>query len=1449
MPITIVGATSAAVDVQPTITVNVPTGLAAGDVLLGVQHYSYSGSTNHSAATGFTQAAVDVSQPADATAPRIVVYTRVVTNPGAEPASYTFGASTNANNVLFLIAVRGVDTTSIFADSFAAQGTPNATSHTLPTRTLTTNNCLFVGVFTSQYYNTSQNTAWTAPALMSAVIQRSAIFNNGLVAAETRNTGATGTRVATVSNSGSAGKVASFALREAVATDIPVPVSDGLTVTEAASQQVTVQAADTTTISESVAVGIPIDRDDTLTVTEAAFADADTAPQETTTTTELVAFDASLGVSDSGTVTESPHVEASFTVADVPFGVADDVTIINVAADAAAVDETLHIDAQLVVGDSWTLSEGAVVQERYGDLLASIWAVNPGTGALHALPDFTELNLAPTRNGPGTIGLTYPKAGVNAHLLAAAVAADRDLEVEIWTTGSPLGARRGYLQEAAGDDVAEEDELWQFAGGFAELRMAEARVWPQPLVGEISLGDNVSVKQTDVTGPQWTRLVGPLGFVPTEGGEDGPTLSVPQKVLDAVKANAADIPVLADPKRELVLAAASPGDAMHLLLAQARSRGALTDITTSFTGTHDSSGVAWTQQVSARVSPGATYESVLNMLASLGRVEWSVTWTGTQQCLNLYRAEGRGVDRTVGLRPVVLRASRNIAEAPRKWSIRSSSTAMGAVGAEGVYADTNSLDAQSRRGRRIEGWTSSQNLTTEDAVLAYAQRRLGSEKDGTLEVTHGLALVPGEPRPVVAFDIGDWVYSQTATDLERYRVVEWSLTVNAERQMTATVTLNDAFVDEVVRQRQQLDAISSGEVVTGTSEPGESHTGFPMPPTGLVISSGAFNTGIDAYAVVNLGWLAPTINTNGTALTDLQGFRVEWTEEANWEAWRFAADVGAQATSAQWTTAVNLPIRYRVRAYNRSGRSSEWATGSTVHTTESDTDPPGVPSAPVGGGSLGLIDFRWDGLTEDGADMLQAYPDFKWVELHISTSSMFTPDESTLADHIFGKGTYTYSQLPDGTSLNYETTYFCRLVAVDRLDNASDPSGQGSAVPGQVLSPDIFDGAVGSVKLADAAVVTAKIANLAVTDAKIQNLSVGKLTAGILEASMIIGTGKIATGTTGARSEMDSAGFRLYNSAGAMTVQMSSANGSAMISGEYRTSLTTGLRLVFNPNGTQPDEIRFYPASTNQYGRIKTLTSVSPVHPNQAGLVMKAFSPRGDQQSGEVAVFPNYARLAFSNEIEQGTVSSTVITEIHQAGIGGPRVHVTCAPYSSQGDSGIIRLGATDNANVFIQRAVFSIFGSGSNRDGNVKAGCVNRFSYIQYDTGALSVINDTTWINIGANTFVTNSERRAKTDIEAEPFDPIGVISAADWYRYKKRGTLVPGRANPDQLGLMVDEMPDEVLVYNEDQDSWGIDIYGALAVLWGGTRRHIVEIDNLRRELAELRAHVAGRPKLVAA
>jgi hypothetical protein len=82
----------------------------------------------------------------------------------------------------------------------------------------------------------------------------------------------------------------------------------------------------------------------------------------------------------------------------------------------------------------------------------------------------------------------------------------------------------------------------------------------------------------------------------------------------------------------------------------------------------------------------------------------------------------------------------------------------------------------------------------------------------------------------------------------------------------------------------------------------------------------------------------------------------------------------------------------------------------------------------------------------------------------------------------------------------------------------------------------------------------AQIADLAVNNAKIADLEVGKLTAGTLSADILLAS-SIATGTSGARTEMNNSGFYGYNTSGLETFSVSSVTGAVLVSGHIQTGI------------------------------------------------------------------------------------------------------------------------------------------------------------------------------------------------------------------------------------------------------------------------------------------------------
>lgn len=102
------------------------------------------------------------------------------------------------------------------------------------------------------------------------------------------------------------------------------------------------------------------------------------------------------------------------------------------------------------------------------------------------------------------------------------------------------------------------------------------------------------------------------------------------------------------------------------------------------------------------------------------------------------------------------------------------------------------------------------------------------------------------------------------------------------------------------------------------------------------------------------------------------------------------------------------------------------------------------PSTPTVSGTVQGIRVTWDGNNNAG----ETYPPDAFVEVHVSTTSGFTPSTSTLRGRLIGPGMFTVFGLTAGT------TYYARLVGVDAYGNTTTPSVQASSTTGLTTTGD-----------------------------------------------------------------------------------------------------------------------------------------------------------------------------------------------------------------------------------------------------------------------------------------------------------------------------------------------------------------------------------------------------------
>ena len=827
------------------------------------------------------------------------------------------------------------------------------------------------------------------------------------------------------------------------------------------------------------------------------------------------------------------------------------------------------------------------------DLTVSLFAVTPFGNV--ALPDFKKLSFSPQRNSGGSIRLDYPPTGQNFSVLRDAITGGRDIEIEIWTSGTSAGALRGDLDQAEGDDTAEAGP-WAFAGRFLGGRMDQAVILPQD--------------------------PGPL--VPDN--DDNP-----------------DNDKRVNERRELVYSNATAGTVMLTALRIVQDHGWLGEIVWDFTGTHDSDGNPWPQVITTKFSPGATMKQLLDRLVALQLAEWDVVWDGAHRVLRMWVPEGRGDDLTTLPVPVVLRHGQNVLDAPRRWSVRESGTDVLVAGNEGLFAEASDPTAVARRGRRIARFVSANNLIEQNAVNAYATNQLPLITTPLHEVSHGIAFLPGAPRPIVTYDVGDWVFSETAGEYERLRVVQWTLDVDEDRNLSGTVTLNDTVTDQLVRLKAQLEAITAGETVVGTSEPGTDLSDItpPAAPEGLTVSSIAYQdpAHTNTLASVTVGWLPVTTNADGSNYPQVQAARhiiirlgnvdperedtkiyEDWTwpecprvvtdyNDILLAAWTAAGKPGAggnYAAQAAWLqsyvdsfsatpTATDdvagyqvrwapiglgqvggIPssdpfpeadryyyeatpaggirgtsytfggvegganIRIEVRAFDRAGNFGPWA--SIGHDTASDDTPPPRPGPPGLSVWFRTLDINWNGRGLLGEPMPL---DFDHVEVWIGQSADFSTASSTASqavafDPLSPNPQHVANLYAAGThnqpDIPHGVGYYAALRAVDRSGNVSEMSQQtGPATAEQLFSDDLRDSIINDPNMiARETIHTLHVVDGAIINAKIANLAVNDAK---IES---LNVGKLRSGTMIAQVTI-SGKFRTHESDAANRVEFDAA--------------------------------------------------------------------------------------------------------------------------------------------------------------------------------------------------------------------------------------------------------------------------------------------------------------------
>lgn len=878
-------------------------------------------------------------------------------------------------------------------------------------------------------------------------------------------------------------------------------------------------------------------------------------------------------------------------------------------------------------------------------------------------------------------------------------------------------------------------------------------------------------------------------------------------------------------KGELRFDAKNAGEIVNTILTQAQTRGALTGITRDWTTSLDSSGQAWPTTISGYVvSPKTSLLAVLQDLVEKDFLEFEVT---AARVLRVWAPDRRGTDRTLGADPTLFRYGR-VSASPVRHSTRDTVTAVLAIGKDGLSATASDATAQARVGRRIEVGVDAGNIDNQGALTAYAQAALASMTKGQEEIRHPLTFGPGDPRPLAGYDVADKVFSERRGGVRRaVDVQQWTLTAT-QAGITGEVVLNDLIASRLQRLARQVQRITSGGAVIGTSEPMEDDGLAPGSPTSVTASSIAYQDEFQGvtYAAVTVGWSAVTTNTDGSPATDIAGYRVQYAITGVAQVGPEAATLGTlywlEATPAEGVTGTSFTfgeapagteIAIRVAAFDRAGNFGPWAATIAL-TTEADNTPPPRPSAPVVGTWFATLDVTWDGLDEFGAVMPR---DFSHVEVWISRAGSMTlptgasePTEfdplSVTAQHVanlYTAGTWNQPGIPHGVG------WYALLRAVDAAANPSTQSAvAGPATAQKLVQIDLGPNAVGSQQIIDLEVVRAKIADLAVNSAKVESIQAGLVTTGTLVATVTL-TGIIKTASSGLRWEGDPLGLRFYNSAGTKTIELRGDVGNMLITGTLQTALS-GTRLVMNPGGADPDRIDFFPSGS---GNRASITSVTAPADGSAAILIDGGAGSTAGRGRFVAYF---SEAAVTYASAQNGFSRTAVS-CNNNNI------VMWTPQGSNGDVKFWRTNGTNGASLNAQELKITTMSGDGGTCPVVFATGQN--AGVKFDSTIVMAVNSgSVFINMKANAFEVTSSEEAKTDITdiRAVLDPLGLIRNARARAYRMTDRVEDPDLDAElRFGPIAEELPATLQRWSPRADGSGMELSTSLSdqlgVIWG--------------------------------
>jgi hypothetical protein len=464
------------------------------------------------------------------------------------------------------------------------------------------------------------------------------------------------------------------------------------------------------------------------------------------------------------------------------------------------------------------------------------------------------------------------------------------------------------------------------------------------------------------------------------------------------------------------------------LLQAAQARGTIPFVTTIMSPGADSFGNPWIDSESVQIANGTDLYTLLQAHTAMVNASF-VMQPGFQLQVGLPEpgAVTLGVDRS---KQVVFHESSD-EQAKQRMRVRDSiANLIGVVNADGRTVTADNTSSVALWGQR-EAWLQAAMQVTQADITVVADASI--EQTGSEVLSWTFQIAPGVRgrRIFYDFNVADWVGLErpdfTAIDAVQVQAIGVNIDQDGAETHELTVVSYLQFIQE---QLQYIVTKMGGGFVNSTGTTAVATNGQSSTAT----QPNVFSIGLNQLIAGGANGTAPLVFNPVTGLWVPAGSTDPVSQTA---VGLSVATPTASVTIAPTASTVTV-TNNATGATTTSGIQADGTTTSV----DAGGAAPAAPTTPVVVSAPGGLIVAWDG-NLGGAPPLS---DFKYVQVHVSTSSGFTPTPSTLQGTMIVGGAYSVGGLAVGG------TYYVKLLAANTSNVFSVASSQATGVPSTVTA-------------------------------------------------------------------------------------------------------------------------------------------------------------------------------------------------------------------------------------------------------------------------------------------------------------------------------------------------------------------------------------------------------------